>query len=658
MAYIRTPMDSQARNRRQCKSSPRCIVVALSVSFIAFNWLVFHVFKGQSDSNNNNNIKDDQSPSQDLDKPPLTNWLDTATEHSLGYSAHSNWHGQWYRWRAINPSTIEQQTDDPTKFDIVYTWVNGSDPLFRTMRSDSQNKSPIFHKALQENAKEVETTTTRRFRDMDELRYSIRSTVDYASRLYRHIHLLVTEVTPNKAQSPTWLIQEPSSPIRIVSHRSIFHNSSHLPSYNSLAIESQFHNIPDLSEIFVYLNDDMFFGQEFLPSDFWTPLYGFVFHLEGSLLVPPTIRAPERNPINIGEWHSLQFSNYLLSQRFGPRHRAYLAHVAHVFSVTILKEIQSLWPEEMDLTGSHRFRGEGEAKDIQPAFFMAHYVMEKLRETQLESYWQYRLDENQDGVLDWTERSRLIDMVKSWNWNQLQKIPARTRHTRPTMIHAHQATLNRIGIRMSGTTVYRLSGLDGYSFLLENADTSQTIPLTDYKDKDDKDRRAQTPYMRYEQPQERKCQLDVGFCFGPDFVNPAQEQLPADQAKRIFSRMAFKEFHCGDCLLEILMQHPHSGGMGAWMPADENSEEFASVSEKVKRYNYVLGTSDYSFMALQGAKGAKKDLDNLLTAWDHKAFFCINDDYPDDPVVQDEIQTLFKDFLETRFSIPSPWETD
>jgi len=289
---------------------------------------------------------------------------------------------------------------------------------------------------------------------------------------------------------------------------------------------------------------------------------------------------------------------------------------------------------------------------------MAHYVMEKLRETQLESYWQYRLDWNQDGMLDWEEREKLIEMVKSWNWNQLQVYPAHARHTRPTMIHEHKEILDRIGIRWSGATNYRLSGLEGYPFLLENSDTSKTVPLVDYTDKDGKNQRPQVPYMRYEAPQDRKCQLDVDFCFGPDFVNPTVAQLPANQAKQIFDRMAFKEFHCGDCLLEILMQHPWSGGMGAWMPRNESSEAFASVVKKVERYNYVLGTSDYSFIALQGAKGSKKDLDSLLEAWDRKAFFCINDDYPDDPVVQDEIQTLFKSFLDTRFSIPSPWETD
>jgi hypothetical protein len=179
--------------------------------------------------------------------PP--NWFDTATENTQGYRDSPDWQRRWFRWRALNPSKIERQTDDLTRFDIVYTWVNGSDPLFQTMRLESQKSNPIFQKTLHEDAKKIDTTTKRRYRDMDELRYSLRSTIDYARRLFRHIHIVTAEVATQKPQIPSWLIQKPNSPIRIVSHNTIFHNLTHLPSYNSLAIESQFVNIPELTDI-------------------------------------------------------------------------------------------------------------------------------------------------------------------------------------------------------------------------------------------------------------------------------------------------------------------------------------------------------------------------------------------------------------------------
>ncbi|KAF9929336.1 hypothetical protein FBU30_001697 [Linnemannia zychae] len=662
MAYIRTPYDHQIRNGRQCKSSPRCIVVALSIFFIVFNWIVYFIFRTQTDANlqytkDTNNDKDGNLNTQGSHKQ-TANWFDTATERQRGYRGSPDWHGQWYRWRALNPSKLDQSFKDSTKYDIVYTWVNGSDPLFKDMRAESQRRSPIFEKALLENPKGIESTTVRRYRDMDELRYSLRSTIDYASKLFRYIHIVTTEVGANRPQSPDWLRKDPNSPIRIVGHRAIFENPNHLPTYNSLAIESQFFNIPDLTDIFLYMNDDIFLGMELLPFDIWTPLYGYVLHMEASLLVPPTIRPFEPNDISVGEWHSLQYSNYLLSKRFGPRHRAYIAHVIHVLSVSMIKEIKSLWPDDIEMTSSHNFRGEGEGKDIHISFFMAHYIMEKLRETQLESFWKYRLDANQDGILSWEERTRLIDIVKVWNVNQNLEYRARAHNQRPTIIHGYRETLWRIGIRSTPTTVYRQAGLDGYPFLLKNGDTSKPVPLVDYKGQDGKDVRAQVPYMSYEKPSDRRCKLDIDFCFGQDFVNSKLANISYEQSKSVFDRLAFREFHCGDCLLEILMQHPNSGGMGAWMPTDEKSEAFANVVKKVERYNYVLGTSDYSFIALQGPEGSKKDLDGLLSAWDHKAFFCVNDDFPDTPEVQDEIMGLFKEFLDTRFAVPSAYESD
>ncbi|KAI1293239.1 hypothetical protein EDD11_008492 [Mortierella claussenii] len=492
---------------------------------------------------------------------------------------------------------------------------------------------------------------------MDELRYSIRSIAENAKGLHRQIYLLVTEVGPGRGQSPEWLdLSQDNWILHPISHRAIFDNSSHLPTFNSLAIESQIHHLPGLTDIFLYMNDDVFVGTTLLPSDVWTPLYGFVFHMEGSLLVPPTIRPTESNPTNVGEWSSLQYSNYLLSQRFGPRHRAYIAHVAHVLSVPMLEEIQKEWSIEFDQTSSHRFRGEGDARDIQVSFFMAHYILEKLRETQLESYWQYRLDENQDTVLDWKEREKLIHLVQSWNRNQQQPDQYRERHGRGTMLEGHAEVLRRIGMPLSGSTVYQLAGLDGYPFLLNGGgDTSRTIPLTPFQDSEGKQHQPQIPYMQYERPQKRTCQLDLAFCFGSDFLNPQLAAvIPSTQSRAIFHRLAFQEFHCGDCLLEILMQHRDTG-MGAWMPQDETSKAFKDVASKVAKYNYVLGTSDYSFMALQGAEGSQKELDALMQQR-NKTFFCINDDFADDPTLQNQIHRIFRTFLNQRFPTSSPWE--
>jgi hypothetical protein len=57
------------------------------------------------------------------------------------------------------------------------------------------------------------------------------------------------------SQLPNWL--NASHPrVRIVNHAALFPDPTHLPTFNSLAIESVLHRIPGLSEYFLYFNND------------------------------------------------------------------------------------------------------------------------------------------------------------------------------------------------------------------------------------------------------------------------------------------------------------------------------------------------------------------------------------------------------------------
>ena len=52
--------------------------------------------------------------------------------------------------------------------------------------------------------------------------------------------------------------------------RKYFPTRSHLPTFSSPAIESHLHRIPGLSDKFIYLNDDVMFGRDVWPDDFYT----------------------------------------------------------------------------------------------------------------------------------------------------------------------------------------------------------------------------------------------------------------------------------------------------------------------------------------------------------------------------------------------------
>lgn len=50
----------------------------------------------------------------------------------------------------------------------------------------------------------------------------------------------------------------------------IFLNRSHLPTFSSPSIETHIHRIPGLSQKFIYLNDDVMFGKDVWPDDFYS----------------------------------------------------------------------------------------------------------------------------------------------------------------------------------------------------------------------------------------------------------------------------------------------------------------------------------------------------------------------------------------------------
>jgi hypothetical protein len=61
----------------------------------------------------------------------------------------------------------------------------------------------------------------------------------------------------------------------------------------------------------VQANDDMFFLGSLSTADFYSPLYGAVFRLDGGLMVRPKL--PSRMG-DAGEWAGLEHASWLLSE--------------------------------------------------------------------------------------------------------------------------------------------------------------------------------------------------------------------------------------------------------------------------------------------------------------------------------------------------------
>jgi Stealth protein CR2, conserved region 2/Stealth protein CR1, conserved region 1 len=138
--------------------------------------------------------------------------------------------------------------------DIVYLWVDGNAPEWRSKRRSAADKLSASHRMAMYGNVEG------RFRDNDELRYSLRALERFFPE---HGHIYI--VTDN--QKPAWL--RTSNRLTIIDHTDLIPGRC-LPVFDSGNIESYIHRIPGLSERYFYLNDDVFFGAPVKVSDwFW-----------------------------------------------------------------------------------------------------------------------------------------------------------------------------------------------------------------------------------------------------------------------------------------------------------------------------------------------------------------------------------------------------
>lgn len=149
----------------------------------------------------------------------------------------------------IDTILSEHITDPDFPVDIVYTWVDGSDPEHRALRN----------RYAPEKQSEA-TSGESRFADRGELRYSLRSIEAYAPWV-NHIYIVTN------GQRPSWLADHPK--VSIVTHDQIL-DPEYLPTFNSHVIESALHRIPGLSEHYIYFNDDILLLRPIRKTDAFT----------------------------------------------------------------------------------------------------------------------------------------------------------------------------------------------------------------------------------------------------------------------------------------------------------------------------------------------------------------------------------------------------
>jgi hypothetical protein len=231
--------------------------------------------------------------------------------------------------------------------DVVFSWVDGTDPAFRSSRAGWLGRARLG------DGDDADA----RIRQIDELRYALRS-VDQNAPWVRRIFIATD------TRLPGWLIADHPK-ITVVRAAEHFSDPAALPTFNSHAVETQLHRIEGLAEHFLYCNDDMFFGRPVPASVFFTPA-GISRFVESPIRIGGGGVSLSRS----GHENAARNNRRLLAERFGYVITRHLAHSPVPLRRSVLAELEATFPAEFAATQASRFRS---ATDISVTNSLYHY---------------------------------------------------------------------------------------------------------------------------------------------------------------------------------------------------------------------------------------------------------------------------------------------
>lgn len=233
----------------------------------------------------------------------------------------------------MNPLTVP-----PHAVDIVYLWVNGADEQWQYKRRQSYSEwQQLHHTDLA-----IYGNNSGRYRDNGELRFNLRCLERFFPD-HGHVYL-VTD-----AQTPSWL--KPGPGLTVVDHSELM-PSKLTGVYDSGHIESYLHHIPGLSEHFVYLNDDVFFGAP-VDTEWWFSPQLKVFFEDEELPDYQGFQSSETALVNA----SLLSRDWLSNAYQGYRHEARVfTHAPRPMLKSLMFELELLAPQLFADVRSTTFR--------------------------------------------------------------------------------------------------------------------------------------------------------------------------------------------------------------------------------------------------------------------------------------------------------------
>ena len=240
----------------------------------------------------------------------------------------------WTKWmasRSRTPSGKRYWNSPEFDIDVVYTWVDGSDPAWRARRA------PF----LPPEADDADAARELRYHSRNELYYSVSSVVRRMPWV-RTIHVVTDRQLPERV-----LREFPH--VRVVDHAEIFPDPTVLPVFNSHAIEASLHRIPGLAEHFIYFNDDFLVSRPLSADVFFhgngTPKFfpHGISLAHGELSEYPHLQAAANNRRLLGEEFGLEITRGLL-------------HAPYAHRKSVVAALEGRFPKDFAQTRASRFR--------------------------------------------------------------------------------------------------------------------------------------------------------------------------------------------------------------------------------------------------------------------------------------------------------------
>ncbi|KAK0440396.1 uncharacterized protein EV420DRAFT_1650528 [Desarmillaria tabescens] len=557
----------------------------------------------------------------------------------------------------------------PEPMDIVWAWVNGSDPLHIRALEETQRVNGYG------------TSKPKLYRDHNELKYSMRSALAHFRNGLGSFHLLTSDNAVDVSG-------EDSEELRydIQHHSQFFVPGAYSgPTFNSFAIESQLGGLCGVSENFIYMNDDYFFHSDVEPEDFYTHFYGPVLRFEYWLVIAP--QNPSTKPPE-GEWRP-----------------------SRAISMPIMNEMAAgMWANEFNATAHRPFRGMNghtaagddnstlvpDGDDVHPGFMFGNFLIDRAREALLWSWVVARIGGNGTPPSedhDWDDEDTWATQVHAYRaWSEIGGEPGAAsvsvaQPERETL--SHDRVEDIVHSRLDHMeSQYSFSSQDGcpLEYTYPNSPghppgLSSDPHYTNYGYSQAADcvvrwdkvfREGRGADCECERVLRTRCIRGMiralmsasgplglsEFLPSPNRTYPLHFSLVADPNDVGSSPPHLPltaEYHAKDFVLDTVM--------GPWAREAFRRRGWASVEGVnlrewtmmvIQRYRYVVGELPFRFVSITDAREAR-DTVKQLRANERLRLVCINDDVAKESDVP-EVDRALQGWFHEKWPIPAEWE--